>query len=761
MFHLIASPPEIYVARSGVTSLADYENHMENRELKLSLVNNVLNRILVSDTCRMTYQDRVFIQNTLHSLGVTDVKEFMHQVQSSRQETRNVNELIDLYWANSQLLQQIGAYRRRERQPAKERGLLVHERELLRHIIEEPRTYVLTEQEESILHALLQRIGITDVRQWIEQVENVREEIQNIDAWMDIHWPDSPQSVQAAAYPVGEGQTVRERKLKERERELLRYLIENPHTYELTEQQESEVYTLLQRMGITDLKQMFQQVEGARETMQDIDTWIDTYWQESLLRQQTVQKMGRKERAERAGEAQVGQEILWLHQQIMNRLQTGAIYQELSDYILADYTHNATISHAELQVSEQSVMAQNIVLNHLQNMASLREQSLAYHHVNIYELGDVPETYNDDSDATRELAAAVLLHTVNQLYALRFADLSSHKNMWYTLEGAIYHEAENVIRRFEQYHTSMPVRRKEAYYYDQEVQAYQTMELRALQELSLEEGAILERSVVANEQNRERLERLERLQNTVLKQPQSVVVYKRQAMRDALRAIREPDQVVREYMQTEREKVWQEESLFREREVREALDPEAVRIMETIERYRRVPELFTPGAVRAEAQQQFVLDTYHNEIQREQSISVKESGAAEDAPPGAVRGRAWEERLPGTVREMRRHIPGTLVREELLHRRQERVLSEEIVSQLQTMNRSSRVNTREQNETVNRRDVVQKIVTNKVNELHVQQDDEIDRLIADSVRRQIDGVSERVYNKITRRMDAERRRRGL
>lgn len=39
----------------------------------MDVINNVLNRILVSDTYRMTYQDKVFIESVLSRVGVTDV----------------------------------------------------------------------------------------------------------------------------------------------------------------------------------------------------------------------------------------------------------------------------------------------------------------------------------------------------------------------------------------------------------------------------------------------------------------------------------------------------------------------------------------------------------------------------------------------------------------------------------------------------------------------------------------------------------------
>ena len=73
MLHFLSEPPELYLAEGGMTSLIENTKIYENQNLKLDVINNVLNRILVSDTYQMTYQDQVFIESVLKKMGIFEI----------------------------------------------------------------------------------------------------------------------------------------------------------------------------------------------------------------------------------------------------------------------------------------------------------------------------------------------------------------------------------------------------------------------------------------------------------------------------------------------------------------------------------------------------------------------------------------------------------------------------------------------------------------------------------------------------------------
>ena len=63
MLHFLSAPPEMYVEEGGMAPLVNHISATNNQNVTMQLINNVLNRILVSDTYDLTYQDRIFVEN--------------------------------------------------------------------------------------------------------------------------------------------------------------------------------------------------------------------------------------------------------------------------------------------------------------------------------------------------------------------------------------------------------------------------------------------------------------------------------------------------------------------------------------------------------------------------------------------------------------------------------------------------------------------------------------------------------------------------
>ncbi|MCR5054151.1 MAG: hypothetical protein K6A69_04845 [Lachnospiraceae bacterium] len=100
LLHLVTQPPEIFLMDGGMTTFANATN-VENTQIqKVSIINNLLNRIMVSADASLSYQDTVYITNILHKLGIKDEKKFMKEVRRLTQETKNQNDTINLYWDN-------------------------------------------------------------------------------------------------------------------------------------------------------------------------------------------------------------------------------------------------------------------------------------------------------------------------------------------------------------------------------------------------------------------------------------------------------------------------------------------------------------------------------------------------------------------------------------------------------------------------------------------------------------------------------------
>jgi hypothetical protein len=97
LLHLLTNPPEFPLTDGGMTSFAVENRITAKQDVLLSVVNNIINRILADEHGTLTYQDRVYIEMSLNKLGVTHTQMFINQVRALRDENVNIYRLLNLY----------------------------------------------------------------------------------------------------------------------------------------------------------------------------------------------------------------------------------------------------------------------------------------------------------------------------------------------------------------------------------------------------------------------------------------------------------------------------------------------------------------------------------------------------------------------------------------------------------------------------------------------------------------------------------------
>ena len=117
LFHVVTQPPEIFMLGDGGSSFLS-ETEVHNTQLKkVEIINNLVNRILVSADSHLTYQDEVYITNVLHKLGIRDERTFMKKVYELTEESKQTNKLIETYWNNfDELSQMVSFYRTQQKE---------------------------------------------------------------------------------------------------------------------------------------------------------------------------------------------------------------------------------------------------------------------------------------------------------------------------------------------------------------------------------------------------------------------------------------------------------------------------------------------------------------------------------------------------------------------------------------------------------------------------------------------------------------------
>ena len=112
LFHVVTQPPEVFLMGGGESAFLSETEVYNTQHKKVEIINNLMNRILVSADGNLTYQDEVYITNVLHKLGITDEKTFMNKAYALFEETKQNNSLIEAYWENRQELKQMIAFYR-------------------------------------------------------------------------------------------------------------------------------------------------------------------------------------------------------------------------------------------------------------------------------------------------------------------------------------------------------------------------------------------------------------------------------------------------------------------------------------------------------------------------------------------------------------------------------------------------------------------------------------------------------------------------
>ena len=214
----------------------------------------------------------------------------------------------------------------------------------------------------------------------------------------------------------------------------------------LTYQDRVYITSMLRKLGITDDRKFMTQVSHMKEEINSRNQLIDLYWNHSNELRQLVEEYQSYEE-NRHEEHSSGKQEWYLHEEILNRLQTGAIYQLVQNFSTRR-PGSIQITEQELQIAEQGRTANTILLQKLQSLVRGEEVPLVYRHENYYEQSEFSEENVTKEEVTKQLVSAVLLNLADNLYESRYHSYAEKQDNWYHMEYGLYRTAENTIQRF-------------------------------------------------------------------------------------------------------------------------------------------------------------------------------------------------------------------------------------------------------------------------------------------------------------------------
>ena len=566
------------------------------------------------------------------------------------------------------------------------------------------------------------------------------------------------------------------------------------------------VTNILHKLGIKDektfLKELYQSFEDNRQIYARMNTLLhrsenqyQTIMQEEAGK---VQETGQTQEEEMPSREQV----LYLHQQVMNRLQTGDIYQEMRAY------WNSQINHQEINTRQLLMSDQVRIANQLTLMKESKEHrpvNLYYHHENIYE-EEITDTQMEEHSLTQTLSSAALFNLIENIYQQRLEKNQTSGAIWQQMSQAFYRSEENLLQRIEEnlYSDARKLFRQELNLTELEEYLLHTprqeereriapailrqftntiLENEALDQEAMApvpeeedrpdlppaeitnienrtEENIVERMESMRIENEQRINQYQNILNTIQRrevpaQAVSPEEIKAKTILESRRFLQEPEKIL-EQME-EAKKPHEAKESEEDQKILQALPTEIRNRMELLYRIQR-GELPSADMVQGEEAMKVlasqVQETMVIERERQQRLLRQQAENREETAR--------------TIEEIRQQTPD-LVHEilqenkeiKLVHKVQESLNQEEILEQLEEQRCliNSRKETREEHRE-NTTKVINTEATRTIVKEEVQNID-FNKIVQDSVSRELEGLEDQIFNSLEYRLEDERKRRGF
>ena len=795
LLHVVTTPPEYYFGGGDEMNIFQQTNVNTRQENKLEVINNLVNRILVSGSAALTYQDRVYITDVLQKLGVKNVSEFMHQVSLIRQEQHDTNKLIDLYWNHAGDIHQLVENFRTEEKDD--------------HIFQE-----LTEQKE-ILHLhedILNRLQTAAIYQTIVNFSSHRQGDQNV---------TNEEVAISEQYRVA--QNILLQKLKSAARgEGTPLVFRHENYYEekqLSEEQITEENVLSQissavLLNLIDnifqsrseqrkrggdnwyhMEQAFYQ--NAQNTMQRIENRISTQYEGAKNTNQIYQA---RYHELQKNEIRMISQLFEEHSSEQYQTVSSLLRQDLLQQELVNRMTDVDIDQLFLEENDQLIQSRSyqdrssLVMNRL-----LDKHTSEINQNNQQLLTQITEQLKQERASDQYVQnrfdeTSVQIREGDLLQEQRIFDQSRHVTDQQISEHTeqITELRQDQVSTQEKYlQTALDIRetieRTAARAQEDSVRVSREARDREtdnsypeLANVAISENNVFEGDVTAEQNIREDHRNLTNVEQELSRINRENInnQYKYMQMMEGIRESMErpqekksPDQMRREsLMALEHPAELMEQLRAEGAELQQAKQeklaqvlnilPEQTRaVYETVREYLEAPmELRKEMAGVSDDMGMLIRDIHQAEYVNQQTELIHKQQEQLHEQTKEVIDR-WNEKTPVEPQKKKiyeeRRTDLTFV-----HRSQEQQVDEEVVQQMIEQNNRLNRTVHNQNETVTNFDTTQRTYQNVNTQQIVEQTENVNELVRQGVQRELGALSEKIYHKLEKRLESEKRRRG-
>ena len=770
LLHITSEPPEVYFAEGDEIQIFNQIKNENQQEVRLDVINNLINRIMVAQTDNFTYQDTVYISTVLRKLGIRDEKTFMKQVFALQKEHKETRRLLQKYENNQEILQMLFAEqaegKRAEDKPAellegRENRYYLHDEIFKRletgRIYQDLRAYTKGVRHESqqIFRnefsmgeqaAMVQQFHLHQLKQKLTRMEmpltffhhNQYEYLQeNLEEWNQT----LEEQISAAILLnlTNQSYSLRQQQIEENSHNwysvagALFQTAENTwKRYEanLTENKRISSQTMQMLEEVNEVKRLegdtIQKIAEEYHTLNQ--EWKrNTELQQMTLQQKNIQEGSRQEINLSGGSYHLTQEELQLQflrqeeeaeeQEAPAAITAEQLQRQLEVFNQRNFENYQKLTEIEKQrprMKERKLDRRKARQDALRALENPREVLMEFITTEVHD--PVVENqqrveaqiYDLFSEETKEIYRQFLRQNRSQETTF--------------LQHVMAQPTESEVRQ-EVLHAMEQVQQ----------QAFiKQIEKQFAQQVQVQQPVI---SQTINQEIRQQMTNLQELQ--------SLSVYQQWNLPTAqiLQREKEKEALLLQHIKTNLEETTLERERILQTAAWETLEksPEAVEWHTLVHpaRLRETEEVFLTEEKetilhRQEQRLEEVRQTIEKRLQKHQQERIVETASQQ---------------------EVFRQVG-------LVHKAEEQLMTEELLETIRSQQQKVRKEEHTEETTLQQNQIQQTTVQNTVNRMHVNQIDDIDELVQQTVRKQINHLSDQVYGKIEKKLATERKRRG-
>lgn len=731
LLHVVTTPPEYYFGGEEEFHIFQQTNVNTHQENKLEVINNLINRIAVSESAQLTYQDRVYITDILQKIGIHNVSEFMKQVRLIKEEQNQTNRLINLYWNYAgELKQLVEDYRssqvldqHKETYEQQANTLHLHE-----DILNRLQTAAIYQTVQNFSGNTFGDYRITNTQLKVSEQYGFAQQILLQKLKNEVRGEETPLVYRHENYyenqQLSEEEITEQKVLTQVSSAVLLDMVNN--VYRSQNEQHSTANDNWYHM-----EQAF--FQNAENTMQRFENHMSNRYQTNVTSTQVSLNQQRE---------LINQEI-----EILNRLfeqRDSDLYQTVNELLYQDITGSSLVNRMHAQTDElQLTNIENRQGDFLQEdyfsetglqIHKQNQQILNQNHTKLQnEQTQIQNKYQKTVESIRENIERTVARSQEEFTEKQQAA-----------------QQEEATRSVTQIHVD--VSEQNVYENNSTFEQTQNIDQRDLSSVEQELSRINRQNI--NNQSKY-IRMMEGIRDS-LEHPKEMRSPE-QMRREGLMALEHPTELL-EQLHAEGQQQHEEQQL-KLSHVMNLLPEQTREVYEIVREY-----LEAPAQVRRQMQGVtddvgvLIRDINQTKLIEEQTKLVHKSREQLHDKTMEVIDR-WNEKQPVEPQKKKvyedKHTDVTMV-----HRSQEQQLNEEEIRQMIEQNRIQNRTFHTQNETTTNIDTTQRQFTNINTQQFIEQTENVSELVHQSVQRELGALSEKIYHKLEKRLETEKRRRG-